>query len=72
VLIKVATDASTRAEVLRLADIFRGKVVDVTARSFTIEVTGGESKIEGILNLLKPLGIKEIVRTGKVAIGRGN
>jgi acetolactate synthase-1/3 small subunit len=68
----VATDASTRAEVLRLVDIFRGKVVDVTPRSFTIEVTGGESKIEGILNLLKPLGVKEIVRTGKVAISRGN
>ncbi len=71
ILIKVATDASTRAEVLRLVDIFRGKVVDVTPRSFTIEVTGGESKIEGVLNLLKPLGIKEIVRTGKVAISRG-
>ncbi len=72
VLIKVATEPSTRAEVLRIVDIFRGKVVDVQPRSFTIEVTGGEKKIEGILSLLRPLGIKEIVRTGKVAIARGS
>ncbi|OGP82133.1 MAG: acetolactate synthase small subunit [Deltaproteobacteria bacterium RBG_13_65_10] len=72
VLIKVTTEPSTRAEVLRVVDIFRGKVVDVQPKSFTIEVTGGEKKIEGVLSLLRPLGIKEIVRTGKVAIARGS
>ena len=53
-----------------MADIFRAKVVDVTAASYTLEVTGEESKIEAILELLRPFGIQEVVRTGKVAIAR--
>ncbi|MDP3939110.1 MAG: acetolactate synthase small subunit [Deltaproteobacteria bacterium] len=72
VLIKVTTEPATRAEALRVADIFRAKVVDVTPKSFTVEVTGGDKKIDGIIALLRPLGIKEIVRTGRIAIGRGN
>ena len=69
-LIKVKADASTRAEVLRIVDIFRGKVVDVSPNFFTIEVTGDEGKIDAILDLLAQLGIVEVVRTGKVAIAR--
>ncbi len=72
VLIKVTAGASVRAEVLRIADIFRGKVVDVSPKTYTIEVTGDGGKIQGILGLLRPLGIKEVVRTGKVALSRGN
>ncbi len=71
VLVKVAAQESTRAEVLRIVDIFRGKVVDVNPGSYVIEVTGDEEKIGAILGLLKPLGIKEVVRTGKVAMARG-
>ncbi len=71
VLIKVAAKESTRAEVLRIVDIFRGKVVDVNPGSYVIEVTGDEEKIGAILGLLQPLGIREVVRTGKVAMARG-
>ncbi len=70
VLLKVGTTSETRAEVLRIADIFRGRIVDVSPTSYTIEVTGDEEKIEAIMTLLKPFGIKELVRTGKVAIAR--
>jgi acetolactate synthase-1/3 small subunit len=69
-LIKVKAEAATRAEALRIVDIFRGKVVDVSPTSYTIEVTGDEKKIEAITELLQHLGIIEIVRTGKAAIAR--
>jgi acetolactate synthase-1/3 small subunit len=69
-LVKVKAEAQTRAEVLRIVDIFRGKVVDVSPNFFTIEVTGDEGKIQAILDLLSQLGIVEVVRTGKVAIAR--
>jgi len=71
VLIKVSAEDSTRAEVLRIADIFRGKVVDVSPKSYTIEITGDENKLEAIIDLFKPLKILDIVRTGRVAIPRG-
>ncbi len=71
-LIKVKADEKTRAEVLRIVDIFRGKVVDVTSRSYTIEVTGTEEKIRAMIGLLKPMGIREIIRTGRVAVSRGD
>ena len=70
VLIKIKAEANTRAEALRIVDIFRGKVVDVSQNFFTIEVTGDEGKIQAILDLLSHLGIVEVVRTGKVAIAR--
>jgi acetolactate synthase-1/3 small subunit len=70
-LIKVSTESETRAEVLRIVDIFRAKVVDVTARSYTVEITGAPSKVDALLELLRPMGIKEIVRSGPVVIGRG-
>lgn len=70
-LIKVTAESDLRAEVLRIVDIFRGKVVDVTSKSFTIEITGAPDKIDAVLKLLTPMGIKEIVRSGPVVIGRG-
>lgn len=70
-LIKVTAEDESRAEVLRIVDIFRAKIVDVTPKSYTIEATGAPAKINAILDLLRPLGLKELVRTGAVAIGRG-
>lgn len=72
ILVKVVANASTREEVLRIVDIFRGKVIDVGAKTYTIEVTGDKNKISAILSLLRPLGIKEMVRTGHVAMVRGS
>jgi len=72
VLVRVNAEPQHRAEVLRTADIFRAKVVDVTPVSFTLEATGDEGKIEALLELLRPIGIQEVVRTGKVAIARGS
>jgi acetolactate synthase-1/3 small subunit len=70
VLVRVNAEPQHRAEILRTADIFRAKVIDVTPLSFTLEVTGDEHKIEALLELLRPMGIQELVRTGKVAIAR--
>jgi acetolactate synthase-1/3 small subunit len=72
VLIRVNAEPANRAEALRIADIFRAKVVDVTPRTYTVEVTGDASKIDAMIELLRPLGIQEVVRTGKVAIARGS
>ena len=69
-LIKVHTQQEDRAEALRIADVFRAKVVDSTPTTYTIEVTGDVNKVEAAINLLQPLGIKELVRTGRVAIAR--
>ncbi len=71
-LIKVTAESESRAEVLRIVDIFRAKVVDVTPRSYTLEMTGAPGKIDAVLELLRPMGIKEIVRSGPVVIGRGS
>jgi len=70
-LVKVTAEEGTRAEVLRIADIFRAKVVDVTPRSYTLEVTGAPAKIDAIVELLTPMGVKELVRSGPVVLGRG-
>jgi acetolactate synthase-1/3 small subunit len=70
VLIKVAPRSEDKAEVLNLTEIFRGRVVDSSQKTYTIEITGDEKKIEAIVELLKPMGIKEFVRTGKIAIAR--
>ncbi len=70
-LIKVGVDSSTRAEVMQIVDVFRAKIVDVGARSLVVEVTGDESKINAIEQLLRQFGIKEMVRTGKIAMNRG-
>jgi len=70
-LIKVGVDSNTRAEVMQIVDIFRAKIVDVGAKSLIVEVTGDESKINAIEQLLRQFGVKEMVRTGKVAMNRG-
>lgn len=69
-LIKVAPKKDNRVEVLRTAEIFRGRIVDSSQNTYTIEITGNERKLEAFVDLMKPLGIKEMVRTGKVAIAR--
>jgi len=69
-LIRVKAEATTRAEVLRLTDIFRGKVVDVSPKSYAIEITGNATKVQAVIDLLRPIGIQEIVKTGAVAMSR--
>ena len=69
-LIKVTARPDHRDEAIRICDIFRAKVVDSTPNTYTIEITGDADKIQAIINLLRPLGIKELVRTGRVAIAR--
>jgi acetolactate synthase-1/3 small subunit len=71
-LIRVKAEAGTRAEVLRIIDIFRGKVVDVSPTTYALEITGSESKIKAVIDILRPLGIKEIIRTGKIAMVRAS
>ena len=69
-LIKVQAKSDYRAEILRIVDIFRCKVVDVSPTHYTVEVTGTEDKIAAILSLLRPMGVKEIARTGAIALSR--
>lgn len=69
-LIKVNLTADSRSEILSIVDIFRAKVVDVSPRTYTIEITGDEEKISALTELLRPFGIKEIVRTGRIAMAR--
>jgi acetolactate synthase I/III small subunit len=69
-LIKVNAGSQNRAEVLQIVDIFRAKIVDVSSRAVIIEITGGSEKIEAIIALLRPYGIREIVRTGDIAMLR--
>lgn len=71
VLIKVNTENSRRAEIMEIVDIFRAKIIDVSHKTMTVETTGDEDKLNALINLLKPFGIKEIARTGKIALGRG-
>lgn len=70
VLLKVNADSQNRAEILRICDIFRGKIVDVSQKTLTLEVTGVQDKIKALIDLLRPFGIIEIARTGKVAMPR--
>lgn len=71
VLIKVKVENEKRRDVMEIANIFRAKVVDVNPKTLTLEITGDEEKINAIIELLKPYNIKELVRTGKIAITRG-
>lgn len=70
VLVKVGVDSKTRAEVMQICDIFRAKIVDVAQKALTVELTGNESKIIAFLALMEPFGIRDITRTGKVAMAR--
>ncbi len=71
ILVKVNATEQNKAELLRLVDIFRGRVVDVSPKTYTVEMTGDEDKIRAVMELLQPLGVREVVRTGKVAMPRG-
>ena len=71
-LIQVAADINTRAQVMQLVDVFRARIVDVANESLVVEITGTEDKIEGLIEVLRPLGIIEMVRTGIVAMTRGS
>ncbi len=71
-LIKVAAEGRTRGEVIELAEVFRTRVVDVDADSVTFEATGSQDKLDALVRLLTPYGIRELVRSGTVAVGRGS
>jgi acetolactate synthase-1/3 small subunit len=70
-LIKVKATSSTRSEIMQIVNIFRANIVDVAADSVTVEVTGDENKIDSLLDLLRGFGIKELARTGRIALTRG-
>ena len=70
-LFKVSADGQTRGEIMQLTDIFRGRIIDVSSRTATIEVTGTHDKIEAFEQAVRPFGLIEMVRTGEIAISRG-
>ena len=71
-LIKISASPTTRSEIIHLAEVFRGQVVDVSSATLTVEVTGTEDKIDNFVELLRPFGIREMARTGPVAMLRGS
>lgn len=70
-LVKVKADKSNRSEILQIVDVFRARIVDVSPDSVIIEITGDEEKIQALLSMVRPFGVKEMVRTGIVAMARG-
>ena len=70
-MVKVRGKGDARMEALRLADAFRARVIDATTESFVFEITGATDKIDSFINLMLPIGLVEVARTGVVAIGRG-
>ena len=70
-LIKVQADSTVRAEILQLCEVFRARAVDVTPETLIVEITGTEDKIEGLMDVLRPFGILEMARTGRIAMVRG-
>ena len=70
-LFKVSADGDSRGQIMQFSDIFRGKVVDVSRRSVTVEITGTDDKIEAFERMVRPFGLIEMVRTGEIAISRG-
>jgi acetolactate synthase-1/3 small subunit len=71
VLVKVRADSETRSQITEIVQLFRAKTVDVSPDAVTIEATGGSDKLEAMLKMLEPYGIKELVQSGMVAVGRG-
>ncbi len=71
-LVRVGAGADKRAEIIELVNLFRGRVIDVARESMVIELSGTEEKVEAFIDLLKPYGIKELARTGVLAMQRGN
>lgn len=70
-IVKVSADRDNRSEIMQIVNIFRAKIIDVSARSMIIEVTGDEEKVDAIIQLLRQFGVKELARTGKVSMVRG-
>jgi acetolactate synthase-1/3 small subunit len=70
-LVKVDAEPSVRGEIMQTVAIFRGNIIDVSDRTFTIEVTGGAEKIDALVNLLQKYGIREMMRTGRIVLSRG-
>jgi acetolactate synthase-1/3 small subunit len=71
-LVIIKADVATRAQVIEIVELFRAKVVDVASDALTIEATGGADKLDALLKMLEPFGIKELVQSGMVAVGRGS
>lgn len=71
VLIKISCTSQNRSEIMQIVDIFRAKIVDVSHNTVTVELTGADKKVAAFIDLTKPFGIKEVARTGKVAVARG-
>ena len=70
-LFKISADGDSRAQIMQFTDIFRGKVIDVSKRSVTVEITGTDDKIEAFERMIRPFGLIEMVRTGEIAVSRG-
>ncbi len=70
-LVKVKADAATRGQVLEIVQLFKAKVVDVATDAVTIQVTGNQDKLEDFMRIIEPFGVRELVQSGMVAIGRG-
>jgi len=71
ILIKVSALPGKRNEIIELVDVFRGKIIDVGQKDMIVEISGHEDRLEAVLNLLRPFGIKEVTRTGRIAMNRG-
>ncbi len=69
-LAKISATEKNKAEILRINEIFRGKIVDISPNTYTFEITGDEGKIDAFMKLIRPFGVKEIVRSGKIAVSR--
>jgi len=69
-LVKVQSTSDTRSDIMQVAEIFRAKVVDISPKTLTLEATGSQPKVDAIIGMLKPFGIKELARTGRVALKR--
>jgi len=72
ILIKVSALPGKRNEIIELVDVFRGKIIDVGQKDMIVEISGHEDRLEAVLNLLRPFGIKEVTRTGRIAMNRGS
>src|SRR3972149_9588861 len=72
ILIKVSALPGKRSEIIELVDVFRGKIIDVGQKDMIVEISGPEDRLEAGLNLLRPYGIKEVARTGRIAMNRGS
>ena len=70
ILLKISPKAARRLEAIEIVNIFRGKIIDSSEKTFTVEITGEEGKLKAFVNMMRPMGIKELIRTGKVAIAR--